>query len=319
LLPHFGDYPLPAITRATIKAFIARKGQEQRWSYSKRKPNPNRPVFSQKTILNMVALLAAVLETATVDYELLSTNPLRGILRRKNFPVNLRPSDRRVRVLELEDFKRAIAELPSAIRRMALVAALAGLRWGEEVAIRVDDADLHRNRLRITRALYRGSPQTPKTEQSVRDVDMSPLVRRIVQTVPWSEGLIFSPDGVKPMGDGRWLKRQWHKAQTRAGIRQPIRWHDLRHQYVSFLILIGKSPKYVSQQAGHASAGFTLDRYGHLFNAITPTPMEWIEDLLWPGDCDQIVPIVDATRQQQTGERAFVEDVETLVNGVRQN
>jgi len=134
---------------------------------------------------------------------------------------------------------------------------------------------------------------------------MSPLVRRIVQTVPWSEGLIFSPDGVKPMGDGRWIKRQWHKAQVRAGIHQPIRWHDLRYQYVSFLILIGKSPKYVSQQAGHASAGFTLDRYGHLFNAITPTPMEWIEDLLWPGDCDQIVPIEDATTQHQTGERAL--------------
>jgi hypothetical protein len=47
--------------------------------------------------------------------------------------------------------------------------------------------------------------------------------------------------------------------------------------------------------------------------------MEWIEDLLWPGDCDQIVPIVDATRQQKTGERAFEEEVKTLVNGAMQN
>jgi len=112
------------------------------------------------------------------------------------------------------------------------------------------------------------------------------------------------------MGSSRWAtaggsNASGTRAQVRAGIHQPIRWHDLRYQYVSFLILIGKSPKYVSQQAGHASAGFTLDRYGHLFNAITPTPMEWIEDLLWPGDCDQIVPIEDATTQQQTGERAL--------------
>lgn len=61
---------------------------------SKRRPNPNRPTLSQKTILNMVAVLSAMHESATVDYELLATNPLRGILRRKNFPTDaLRPRD----------------------------------------------------------------------------------------------------------------------------------------------------------------------------------------------------------------------------------
>lgn len=295
LLPHFGDWPLPAIRRSAVKAFIAKKAQQQRVSYSKRNPNPNRPTLSQKTILNMVAVLSAVLESATVDYELLATNPLRGILRRKNFPTDaLRPRDKRAQVLEPESFRQVVAELDPPALQMVLVAALAGLRWGEQVALRREDIDFSRNKLRITRSFYKRVPQTPKTEQSICDIDMSPAVRRILQAVPWGEGLVFSPDGKKPIGDGSWLKRQWHKAQVRAGVRQPIRWHDLRHQYVSLLITAGKLPKYIAEQAGHASAGFTLDRYGHLFETVSPSPVEWSEDLLWPSGKYPVVAAVPA-------------------------
>ncbi len=59
----------------------------------------------------MVGLLASILEVATVVYELLSGNPLRGILKYKNFPTDaLDPKNRRVRVLEPED-SSGVAEL----------------------------------------------------------------------------------------------------------------------------------------------------------------------------------------------------------------
>ncbi len=134
---------------------------------------------------------------------------------------------------------------------------------------------------------------------------MGPLVRQMLQAVPWSEGFVFSKDGKVPLANGNWLKEQWHQAQLRAGIRQPTRWHDLSHQYVSFLIAIGKVPKYGAEQAGHASAGFTLDRYGHLFETVTPAPVEWPEDLLWPAGCDQIVLMEGTIGQNQAGEQRF--------------
>src|SRR5207244_489869 len=112
LLPYFGHCPLPAITRATVRAFIAHKAKQQRVSYSRKNPNPNRPMLAPKTILNMVALLGSILESAATDYELLSANPIKGILRRKNFPSDaLRPSNRRPHVLEPEEFRRAVSEL----------------------------------------------------------------------------------------------------------------------------------------------------------------------------------------------------------------
>ncbi len=284
LLPYFGHFPLPAITRAVVRAFIARKAKQQRVSYSRKNPNPNRPTLAPKTILNMVALLGGILESAAMDYELLPANPIKGILRRKNFPSDaLRLSDRRPRVLEPEDFRRAVSELRTPALQMVLVAALTGLRWGEQVALRIEEeVDFRHNKIRITRSFYRRVAQTPKSVQSIRDVDMCPTVRHVMQAVPWKEGLVFSPDGKARIGDGSWLKRQWRHAQIRAGVRRPIGWHDLRHQFVSLLIAAGKSPKYIALQAGHASAGFTLDRYGHLFETVRPTPVEWWDDLLWP-------------------------------------
>lgn len=303
LLAEFGNHPLSSITRAAVKAFIAQKCRQQRTSRSMHNPNPNRPTLSNKSIRNMVAVLASILEVATVEYELLPVNPLRGILRRKNFPTDAwRPADRRPRVLEPQDFVCAVNQLASPTLQMVLVAALTGLRWGELVALRMgEDIDFRRNKIHITRSLFKRISQTLKTDRSLRSVDICPTVRRIFEEVARREGLIFSPDGVTPIGDGSWLKRQWLRAQQRAGITRPIRWHDLRHEFVSLLIAAGKSVKYIANQAGHASAGFTLDRYGHLFETITSKQVEWPEDLLWPQRSQEVTlentTLADASKQ----------------------
>ena len=52
-------------------------------------------------------------------------------------------------------------------------------------------------------------------------------------------------------------------AEHRTG-KQRLRIHDLRHSFASELLSRGVSPLAVSRILGHASASFTLDRYGHL-------------------------------------------------------
>jgi hypothetical protein len=44
-----------------------------------------------------------------------------------------------------------------------------------------------------------------------------------------------------------------------------IRFHDLRHFFVSTLIAQGETAKYVCDQMGHSSIQITFDTYGHLF------------------------------------------------------
>jgi integrase len=233
------------------------------------------------------------MESAAVDYELLpgGANPLASILRRRNFPPDLRPRSKKdqIHALEPEDFRRAVAHLEPLVLEMVLVAALAGLRWGELIALRTDeDVDLQRNRLSISKALYKRRAQTPKTEESIREIDMCPTVKRVLRDRVRQTGLAFSVDGEKPLLQGPWIKRRWRNAQTQAGIKKPIRWHDLRHQFVSLLITAGKHPKYIAAQAGHSDAGFTMKCYGHLFDTVRITPAEWWDDLLWPTGCPRL-------------------------------
>jgi len=79
---------------------------------------------------------------------------------------------------------------------MAIVAALAGLRWGELIALRLEkDIDYRRNVVRVTEQLQKRLPLPPKTPAGVREVDMTPLVRKVMESTSRASGFIFSPDG----------------------------------------------------------------------------------------------------------------------------
>jgi len=64
------------------------------------------------------------------------------------------------------------------------LAALASLRWGEFVALRSEDLNWRRNRIVVSRALYRRVPGAPKTPGSEGEVPMCPTVRRILKAGP---------------------------------------------------------------------------------------------------------------------------------------
>jgi len=187
---------------------------------------------------------------------------------------------------------------------MVLVAALAGLRWGELVGLCIDeDIDFHRNKICVSRALYRRIPQAP-TSWSVGEVDMCPTVRHIFRKIANERraGWVFSAPTGAPIGNGTWIKRQWRKAQLAVGITRPISWHDLRHEFVSLLIAAGRHPKYTAQQARHHSARFTLDRYGDLFETIPEGHVEWWDDLLWPGGAGAVLDTIWAQKEEAQAE-----------------
>ena len=74
--------------------------------------------------------------------------------------------------------------------------------------------------------------------------------------------VFLSPEGQR--WDDRNLRRTWYRCLEKAEIRQ-VRFHDLRHTWVSLLIQSGAHPKHIQEQAGHSSIQVTMDTYGHLF------------------------------------------------------
>jgi integrase len=178
-----------------------------------------------------------------------------------------------------------------------------GLRRGEALALRWEDADVETGTLRIERSLV---PRpgggldilSPKTPKSRRTVDASPAVFEILTPVRHRQAaqqlvsglrsgefgaLIFTrSDGVTPMSPSV-VSREFRRAVRRARVR-PGRLHDLRHSFAAIPMSAGVPIVIVSRALGHAHASTTVNTYGHLLPGTSGQAMAAVDAALAGAD-----------------------------------
>ncbi|MDZ7733986.1 MAG: site-specific integrase [Acidimicrobiia bacterium] len=168
------------------------------------------------------------------------------------------------------DEVRALTEsVPERMRAMVTVGVGLGLRQGECFGLTVDRVDFLRRTVRVDRQLQEGGLVPPKTSASVRsipaaDVVLEALAEHLATFGEGPDGLIFATERGRPWRRSG-FSDQWRRARADAGVRDDVTYHDLRHFYASALIHAGASVKAVQANLGHATAGETLDTYGHLW------------------------------------------------------
>ena len=90
--------------------------------------------------------------------------------------------------------------------------------------------------------------------------------------------LIFVTETGMPLRQ-RVVKREFRRLLAKAGIRS-VRLYDLRHTAATLGIAAGVSVKVISDQLGHASISFTLERYSHVLPSIQDEAAAKVEKLL---------------------------------------
>ena len=147
------------------------------------------------------------------------------------------------------------------------LALLAGLRRGEIAGLQWGDVDLKARQLHVRRIRHRVSGQLvtapPKSAAGLRVVpiapELLPVLRRAYRLPPSSWVCPCAPEA---------LDRRWQRIQQRdLELSQRYRLHDLRHTYVTRLLLAGALPRVVQYVAGHSSLELTMQVYTH----VTPT------------------------------------------------
>ena len=162
------------------------------------------------------------------------------------------------------------------------VAAMTGMRRGEVCGLRWADLDLDKARLHVRQQLTTlggkliFSDRT-KTDHGRRTIDLDAgtvaalrahrrrqaETRLLIGAGYRDHDLLFAqPDG-SPL-DPESVAKVFDRRVARSVLPR-IRFHDLRHSHVAHLIAAGEQPLLIARRLGHASASFTLDRYGHLF------------------------------------------------------
>ena len=166
------------------------------------------------------------------------------------------------------------------------ILALTGLRRGEVAGLRWHDLDLQEDeqgpgRIHVAQQ-YKPDGRSgfvfgaPKSEQGRRTVDLDPttvvvladhhhrqLEERRKLGLSGRPELVFTALDGGPIRPDSGISKKFVELVARTDL-PPMRLHDLRHTHCAHLIASGTDLKAISTRLGHASASFTLDRYGHL-------------------------------------------------------
>lgn len=253
ILPTLGGRPVGAITPLEV----------QRWASDLGK------VRSAKTVANVHGVLNTIMSGAVAE-RLIRTNPCTGT----RLPRGLRAE---MRFLTEPEAGRLLAALPGHYRPLFVVALGTGLRWGELAGLRVGRVDVLGGTLRVLETLSElpGSAELvfgpPKTEAGRRTVTLPAEARQaLVGLVAGkrADELVFTTTTGLPLRV-RNFRRVWLAATARAGV-EGLRFHDVRHSHVAWLLSAKEPPSLtaIQRRLGHTSITITSDRYGHLLPAV---------------------------------------------------
>jgi integrase len=245
LIPYFGNVPLTSITTADVQRYVAERLA---------------PGKCAVTVQKALIMLKGMLKQA-IEWGYLRVNPAQVVKapRREHKEMDfLTPA-------EIPVFLDAV---PPEWQPLFFTLIFTGMRLGELLALRWSDLDWTSQTIRVSRSVWHGQFQEPKTRNSVRTIGMSDrlmamLMDRMLNAPASPDDLVFCTERGGLLDPANLRHRVCGPALTAAGLRK-IRIHDLRHTFASLLINQGENLKYVQQQLGHASITTTVDRYGHL-------------------------------------------------------
>lgn len=168
-------------------------------------------------------------------------------------------------------------ETEDRLEALLVLAATAGLRIGELMALRWDDLD--GDTLRVARTLSRAKSgpryTTPKnghgrsvvlTDRAIEALKRHRVCQnaeRLKAGASWTnEDLIFCNPTGAPLNRNKVDEAHLQPLLKQAALPR-ITPHDLRHTCATLLLSRGVHPKFVQELLGHSSVAMTIDRYSH--------------------------------------------------------
>ncbi|NMP23982.1 tyrosine-type recombinase/integrase [Sulfobacillus harzensis] len=214
--------------------------------------------------------------TDAVEWGLIPFNPVDRAKppRKTTPPVETVPTpDEAKKLLEVADTHR--------LKALWYFLALSGCRRGEALGLQWTDIDDAQRIVYIRRTVTSDgafrSIHEPKTAQGRRTLAVTPYLLDLLRDHRNQQDLERQAAGsawkspeyvfVTRQGGLLWPNDVWatfKRLLKKAGLRQDIRIHDLRHAMASFWLANGVPVKVVSERLGHANISITLQIYGHL-------------------------------------------------------
>ena len=210
---------------------------------------------SPKRQQNARAMLRGVFAMAIMD-EYIDTNPAE----------KLKPVSHQQPAIDpftLEEKAAILAQLQGDAYLFYLLAFETGMRTGELMALRW--SDIRNNRVYLERTMVLRTIKSMKIKQC-RSVVLSQTAQDALKEAPRaiSGDLWFNSQGT-PLRDTRALRKAWHAAVKKAGVRYRIP-YNCRHTRASLGLSAGQTPAWLAKQMGHDLRTF-FSRYAEFVDS----------------------------------------------------
>lgn len=168
-----------------------------------------------------------------------------------------------------------------------LIAIGGGLREGEILALHVNDIDISRGVVFVSKALQYlpGNGlvvSEPKTATAKRNVPLPEFtlipLKAYLDSLKGNQKFLFETSNATPISP-RNLLRHYHSILEELGFPK-MPFHNLRHLSASLALMAGVNPKTVQQRLGHSTVSLTLNTYSHLLPGVEDEAAKKINGVL---------------------------------------
>ena len=181
------------------------------------------------------------------------------------------------------------------------LAAETGLRAGELCGLTVDDLDQERGLLQVRQSAWRGKLGNPKTDDSIRVVELSPQACEHLKMFlnswhPNERRLLFATCNGTPWDQNLLLTRKFKPLLKSLGIKVPKSngFHAFRHANATLMSSFGTPLKLRQERLGHAEGSrITETIYTHVISEDAKRVAAQLGNAVW-GVSDTIGRQLDA-------------------------
>ncbi|WP_256709991.1 site-specific integrase [Paenibacillus sp. FSL H8-0548] len=283
--PYFGHMYMDQIETTHILKFM------QLLRHPNARADGTGPLKSATLVYNY-RVLKSIFSKA-MEWKIIKENPMTGIKK---------PKEDDVKQMEVYDEKEikllfeALDYESLQLRTAITLAITTGIRRGEMAALEWTKIDFERGHLYITQSIPKmkdGQPilKPPKngkprrivlseTElaelrllKAERDAELTDLPDQ------WGDGkysfVFCHPDGMPY--DPQWFTKKWIDFHRRHQLKA-IRFHDLRHTSISWMIYKQVHSEVIAKRAGHSNIKM-LEIYGHIFESVEQAAASVFNDI----------------------------------------
>ncbi len=257
IYPILGNYKINALKASKL----------QTWQNNLLKELSPRRVRAIRAVLN------GILQDALKD-ELLDKNPLSLVATPKISKVDIYP-------FSIDEIFDILDKAEDQYRNFYALAFFTGMRSGEMIGLKWSDIDMQHMEINIARTIKMGVTSTPKTESSIRTIDildtLLPYIQNQYEITGGQNSYVFLNNDNTHFYDIKRIRdTHWRRVLKKCELDyRPI--YHTRHSFATMMLENNEDILWVSSMLGHTNATMTLTNYAKYINRKSKKRAEFLK------------------------------------------